>query len=64
MEICPICQKKYKARPAMSRCRRGVKICPECGMREALDAARDAIFPGLTDAEWEELKDWTVSGCM
>ena len=33
-------------------------------MREALDAARDAIFPGLTDAEWEELKDWTVSGCM
>ncbi len=40
-KVCPKCGKGYDGYPAMSRIN-GSDICPECGMREALEAfARD-----------------------
>ena len=37
--ICPICVKTYHDYPAMSRKDNRTEICPECGIREALDDA-------------------------
>ena len=37
MRVCPKCNKAYSDHPAMSRID-GTDICPECGVREALDA--------------------------
>lgn len=34
--ICPICGKKIKGYPALSR-RSDVEICEQCGIREALE---------------------------
>ena len=38
MRICPICNQEYFERPAISR-RRKAEICPDCGTKEAMDAA-------------------------
>lgn len=37
--LCPSCGSYYTDPPAVSRKHPGVNICPECGMREALEAA-------------------------
>ncbi len=37
--ICPICKKAYTGYPAVSRKDSKTEICPDCGIREALDAA-------------------------
>ena len=34
---CPICGKMYSERPALSRKDNQTEICPDCGMREALE---------------------------
>lgn len=34
---CPLCGKEYKGHPAISRKDNATPICPECGMREALE---------------------------
>ena len=39
LPICPICGKPYAGHPALSRKDNKASICPDCGMREALDAA-------------------------
>ena len=52
---CPVCQRKYSGRPAMSRVDRKA-ICPDCGTIQALDDARDALGHGMTDQQWEEYK--------
>ena len=36
-KVCPKCGKTYAGYPAVSRID-GTEICPECGVREALDA--------------------------
>ena len=53
--VCPVCQRKYSGRPAMSRVDRKA-ICPDCGTIQALDDARDALGHGMTDQQWEEYK--------
>lgn len=35
---CPKCGNKYVNRPALSRQDTTIKICPECGLQEALEA--------------------------
>ena len=37
--LCPSCGSFYKDPPAVSRKHPGVNICPECGIKEALEAA-------------------------
>jgi len=37
--ICPICGKLFSEPPALSRTDNKTLICPECGVREALQAA-------------------------
>ena len=34
---CPMCHKEYYDYPALSRKDNKTEICPECGMREALE---------------------------
>ena len=46
--VCPKCRKPYKERPAMSR-RNKTAICPECGLREAMDDA------GISEKEQAEI---------
>lgn len=36
--ICPICNKKYTAPPALSRIDNSTLICPDCGSRQALES--------------------------
>lgn len=36
---CPLCGKEYTAPPALSRKDTKTEICPDCGTREALEAA-------------------------
>lgn len=36
---CPLCGKEYAAPPALSRKDNKTEICPDCGTREALEAA-------------------------
>ncbi|MED9824144.1 MAG: hypothetical protein UF657_05855 [Blautia faecis] len=33
------------------------RICPKCGMMEALDAVRDFYAPGMTDQQWKQYKE-------
>lgn len=37
--VCPLCRKEYDGVPALSRTDNETLICPECGTREAIDAA-------------------------
>lgn len=37
MKICPICNHKYSNYPAISRVDNKTEICPDCGLREALE---------------------------
>ncbi len=36
--VCPICNKAYTGRPAVSRTDSEVLICPDCGTRQALES--------------------------
>lgn len=42
MEICPKCRKPYTGRPALSRVDNKMNICPDCGMREAIERIPEA----------------------
>lgn len=37
MRKCPLCGKTYKEYPATSRIDNHTEICPQCGIREALE---------------------------
>ncbi len=39
MRKCPVCGQLYAGHPALSRKDNKTRICPDCGTREALDAA-------------------------
>lgn len=45
VRMCPKCGKLYAAAPALSRADNHTEICPECGMREAMEAMRRGGFP-------------------
>ena len=47
-KVCPLCGKAYNGHPAISRIDNRTEICPECGYRQALDAA------GLSSEEQDE----------
>ena len=36
--VCPLCSKRYKGYPALSRTDGKTEICPICGLRQALTA--------------------------
>ena len=36
--VCPLCRKEYDGVPALSRTDNKTLICPDCGIREALEA--------------------------
>lgn len=38
IRTCPLCGKTYEDYPAISRKDNETEICPECGIREALEA--------------------------
>ena len=46
IRTCPLCERKYKEEPAISRFDNKTKICPECGMIEALAAWVQPGFKG------------------
>lgn len=37
-DVCPKCGQSYKGRPALSRYDGKTLICPDCGVREALES--------------------------
>ena len=37
-DVCPKCGRSYKGRPALSREDNKTLICPDCGVREALES--------------------------
>lgn len=47
--ICPKCGCEYTGRPAVSREDGKTDICPDCGMREALNAWREGILTRRTE---------------
>ena len=38
LRICPICGRPYSGVPALSRTDNKTKICPDCGIRQALES--------------------------
>ena len=36
--VCPLCGKNYSEYPALSRTDNETLICPDCGIRQALDS--------------------------
>lgn len=57
--VCPLCGKEYDGVPALSRKDNETLICPECGIREAIDAALSVpeFSAGMTEQEKEEYKE-------
>lgn len=37
IKICPVCGKEYTGYPAISRRDNTTEICPDCGVKEALE---------------------------
>lgn len=48
-KICTICGRAYASPPAVSRLDNITPVCPECGTRQALDAA------GINGTEQEKI---------
>ena len=46
---CPVCGREYLEVPALSRVDNATLICPDCGVREALNSI------GVEEAEQEEI---------
>ena len=42
ISICPLCGKSYTGYPALSRTDNKTKICPDCGIYEAIEALRNS----------------------
>ena len=41
LRTCPKCGKEYQEYPALSRIDNKTEICPECGMKEAIEAFKN-----------------------
>ena len=42
LQCCPKCKKEFTEHPALSRVDNETEICPECGVREAVEAYQKA----------------------
>ena len=64
MVVCPKCRKPYTGRPALSRVDNKTDICPDCGMREAIEIRQNAqegwYNPPETDGRWKISMQHTV----
>ncbi len=49
IRICPLCGETYAEPPALSRTDNETLICPDCGIRQALDSI------GISDEEQEKI---------
>ena len=49
--VCPKCGKTYTEHPALSRTDNATLICPDCGVREALESL------GVSETEQEKILD-------
>jgi len=49
MAVCPLCGKLYTGHPALSRADNRTEICPDCGIRQALESI------GIQPDEREEI---------
>ena len=56
-DVCPKCGQSYKGRPTLSREDNKTLICPDCGVREALESI------GVDVNEQEEILA-TIHRCM
>lgn len=56
--ICPVCGKEYTERPALSRKDNKTFICPDCGLREALESI------GMDEKDQDEILDRIHSKLM
>lgn len=54
VRFCPACNMYYADRPAVSRKDPNILICPDCGTREALEAAS---FSGLFGPTFKAFAD-------
>lgn len=56
--VCPLCRKEYDGVPALSRTDNETLICPECGTREAIDAALSVpeFSAGMTEQEKRSIR--------
>jgi len=61
IRLCPRCGKTYTGHPAISRSDDQTPVCPDCGIREALDSI------GISPEEQEKILDAihrsTLGGC-
>lgn len=55
MRRCPICNREYSERPALSRADNRTEICPTCGM---LEAVRSVPAENMTEQQRAELEDF------
>ena len=44
--ICPKCKKEFSDPPAISRDDNKTEICPECGVKEAMEAYKKHVEKG------------------
>ncbi len=58
MRTCPICNRKYNERPALSRADNKTEICPTCGMLEAVQS-----IPGeaMTEQQRADLENFIMT---
>lgn len=56
IRICPKCEKRYHAAPALSRVDNRMLICPDCAAREALESI------GVDEQEQEQILE-TIHRC-
>lgn len=55
MRKCPICNREYSERPALSRADSRTEICPTCGM---LEAVRSIPAGAVAEQQRAELEDF------
>ena len=54
IKICPVCKKEYTGYPAISRKDNKTEICPNCGVKEALEEIKDYLLVQRDDDGEEE----------
>lgn len=58
MRKCPICNREYKERPAISRADSKTEICPTCGM---LEAVQSVPAEAMTKEQRAELENFIMT---
>lgn len=58
-QVCPICNREYGGRPALSREDNRTSICPECGAREAIQAA--GKYNGMSEEEIRKAEEQVIA---